>query len=230
MVAARADRANIDAALAWAAAHDPRLGVRIANGFGWTWVVLGDGVAGATRVRGALDAAADVATPRERATGLLLSGWLEASAGNVERADADLDAALGIAEELSDERLRADAQRHLAFLRIQQGRPHDVLAQAGAGLDVYRRLDLRWETAASLLLAAYGSIMLGDTAGATGAADEAVRLLDSDRGLLGAGPRRSDARRDRPGRAPVRRRGALARARPRPSPSGSVSSARPRCT
>ena len=177
VVAARADRANIDAALAWAAAHDPRLGVRIANGFGWTWVVLGDGVAGATRVRGALDAAADVATPRERATGLLLSGWLEASAGNVERADADLDAALGIAEELSDERLRADAHRHLAFLRIQQGRPHDVLAPAGAGLDVYRRLDLRWETAASLLLAAYGSIMLGDTAGATGAADEAVRLL-----------------------------------------------------
>ena len=30
-------------------------GVRIANGFGWTWVVLGDGVAGAARVRAALE-------------------------------------------------------------------------------------------------------------------------------------------------------------------------------
>jgi hypothetical protein len=47
----RAERANIDAALTWSAEHDPRLGVRIATGFGWAWVVHGDGVAGATRVR-----------------------------------------------------------------------------------------------------------------------------------------------------------------------------------
>jgi hypothetical protein len=47
----RGERANIDAALAWAAGHDPRQGLRLANGFGWTWVVLGDGVAGAARVR-----------------------------------------------------------------------------------------------------------------------------------------------------------------------------------
>ena len=52
---ARAERANVDVALAWCAAHDPLLGVRIANGFGWTWVVLGDGTAGAARVRDALD-------------------------------------------------------------------------------------------------------------------------------------------------------------------------------
>ena len=54
---ARAERANIDAALAWCAAHDPDQGVRIALGFGWTWVVLGTGVEGADRVRGALAAA-----------------------------------------------------------------------------------------------------------------------------------------------------------------------------
>ncbi len=53
---ARAERANVDVALAWCAAHDPLLGVRIANGFGWTWVVLGDGTAGAARVRDALTA------------------------------------------------------------------------------------------------------------------------------------------------------------------------------
>lgn len=48
------ERSNIDSALAWCARHDPLLGVRIANGFGWTWVVLGDGIAGAYRVRSAL--------------------------------------------------------------------------------------------------------------------------------------------------------------------------------
>ena len=40
---ARAERANVDVALAWCARQRPALGVRIANGFGWTWVVLGDG-------------------------------------------------------------------------------------------------------------------------------------------------------------------------------------------
>jgi tetratricopeptide (TPR) repeat protein len=41
----------------------------------------------------------------------------------------------------------------------------------------YRRLELPWETAASLLLGTFGSIMLGDTAAATSSATEAVRLL-----------------------------------------------------
>jgi len=173
----RAERANIDSALAWAAAHDPELGLRLANGFGWTWVVLGDGVAGATRVRTALEAARDHATPREQAAGLLLAGWLEASAGNVDQAQDDLDGALAIAERLGDDRLRADAQRHLAFLRIQQGRPQDVLELAGRSVAVYRRLELPWETAASLLLGAFGSIMVGDTVSATRAATEAVRHL-----------------------------------------------------
>ncbi len=173
----RGDRANIDAALAWAADHDPGLGVRIANGFGWTWVVLGDGVAGAVRVRAALGAARASTTSGEQAAGLLLAGWLEASAGNLEQAQRDLDAALEIAERTRDDRLRADAHRHLAFLRIQQGRPEDVLDLTAAALRVYRRLDLQWDTAGSLLLAAFGAITLGDTTGAARAATEAVELM-----------------------------------------------------
>ena len=173
----RAERANIDAALAWAAEHDPALGLRLANGFGWTWVVLGDGVAGAARVRDALEAARDHTPLHQQATALLLAGWLEASAGNVDQAQGDLDAALAAAERLGDDRLRADVHRHLAFLRIQQGRPEDVLEAATASLVVYRRLGLPWETAASLLLGAFGSIMLGDTVSATQGATEAVRLL-----------------------------------------------------
>ncbi|ABL79541.1 transcriptional activator domain (plasmid) [Nocardioides sp. JS614] len=173
----RAERANIDAALSWSADHGPMLGVRIATGFGWAWVVHGDGVAGATRVRSALQAAESLTKPRERATGLLLAGWLETSAGNLDQAETDLDEALGFATQRGDDRLRADAHRHLAFLRIQQGRPQDALELATASLTVYRPLGLDWEVATSLVLAAYASSMLGDTTGATTAANEAVDLL-----------------------------------------------------
>ena len=52
---ARTERANIEAALAWGAVHDPMLALRIVNGFGWAWVVLGDS-RGAQRILTALDA------------------------------------------------------------------------------------------------------------------------------------------------------------------------------
>ena len=171
---ARAERQNVDAAMSWCAKNDPPLGARIATGFGWTWVVLGDGTAGATRVRQALTATAPA---RDRATGLLLAGWLEASAGDVALAQVDLDAALALADDLDDEVLRADVQRHRAFLAIQRGRPHDVLHCAAASLATYRPRSLQWQTAGSLLLAAFGSIMLGDTATATRDATEAAEIL-----------------------------------------------------
>ena len=98
----RAERANVDAALAWCAEHDPALGLDIANGLGWAWVVLGDGVAGAARMRVAL-AACPEAAPEPRITGLLLAGWLEASAGDVARAERELDDALAAATTLGDE-------------------------------------------------------------------------------------------------------------------------------
>ena len=148
---AREERANVDAALAWCARRDPLLGVRITIGLGWTWVVLGDGASGAARVRDALAAAGAAAPVGARAQALLLAGWLEASAGDVERAESDLDGALEGAAELGDERVRADARRHLAFLRIQQGRPQEVLAEAAASLETYRDAGFTWEVAAGLL-------------------------------------------------------------------------------
>ena len=60
---ARAERANIDAALAWCVAHDPLLALTIVNGFGWAWVVLGDS-RGVQRLMTALDAAGDSAPSR----------------------------------------------------------------------------------------------------------------------------------------------------------------------
>ncbi|MGZ5403886.1 MAG: ATP-binding protein [Nocardioides sp.] len=171
---ARAERANVDAALSWCAEHDPGSGLRIANGFGWSWVVLGDGSAGAARVRRALT---DEAPAGERATALLLAGWLEASAGNVALAETDLDGAAALAAAMDDPVVVADVERHRAFLAIQQGRPDLVLSQAAASLATYRPLDLPWRTAASLLLSAYGSLMIGNTAAATRDATEAVGLL-----------------------------------------------------
>ena len=173
---ARAERANVDAALAWCAAHDPLLGVQIANGFGWTWVVLGDGTAGAARIRSTLGPELPA---RDRGTALLLAGWLEASAGDVALAQADLDEARAVAGDLADEVMAADVDRHQAFLAIQQGRPDVVLASSAASLTTYRSMELRWHTAASLLLSAFGSLMLGDTKAATRAATEAVSILSS---------------------------------------------------
>ena len=173
----RSERANVDAALTWCAGHESLLGIQLAVGLGWIWVVLGDGVTGAARVRFALEAAGREAPDEQQAEALLLAGWLEASAGDVGLAESDLDAALALAGDLGDQRLRADARRHLAFLRIQQGRPVDVLDEADASLVLYRAEGLAWETAASLLLSAYGSIMSGDTKGATDAAREARDLL-----------------------------------------------------
>ncbi len=171
---ARAERLNVDVALAWCVDNHPQLGVLIANGFGWTWVVLGDGTAGAARVRNALS---NETSARDRATGLLLAGWLEASAGNVVLAQADLDRARTLADELADDVLTADVDRHQAFLSLQQGRPERAISTAAASLATYRPLGLRWCTAASLLLGAFGSLMLGDTGSATHNATEAVAIL-----------------------------------------------------
>ena len=87
---ARAERANVDGALTWCRTSEPDLGVSIATGFGWTWVVLGDGTAAATRIRDTLTSATP---PSARASALLLAGWLEASAGDVALAQRDLEEA-----------------------------------------------------------------------------------------------------------------------------------------
>ena len=171
---ARAERANVDAALTWSSANDADLGVRIATGFGWTWVVLGDGAAAAARIRSTLSSATG---PAERARALLLAGWLEASAGDVVLANTDLDEASAIAEELDAEMLRADVARHRAFVSLQQGHPAQALSSASTGLAAYREMNLAWETAASLVLTAYGALMQGDTAAAARDGAEALGLL-----------------------------------------------------
>src|SRR3954471_16685629 len=131
----RAERTNIDVALTWCRQHDPPLGAQIAVGMGWAWVVLGDGTAGAARIR---DALSPGATPPQRIRGHLLAGWLEASAGDLDLAGRDLEAARTLADLLGDDLISADAFRHQAFLALQQGRSDLAVTAAHRSLATYR--------------------------------------------------------------------------------------------
>ncbi|WP_203701387.1 BTAD domain-containing putative transcriptional regulator [Asanoa iriomotensis] len=157
----RRERANIDAALAWTAEHDPALGLRIATGFGWTWAVLGAGPDGARRIR---DAAGDLPP-----AALLLTGFLEASGGDLDRATADISQ--GMADDSDVGRL------YLAFVRSQQGRAADALALLAECRAGFRARGQDWEEGVSWLLEAWASIALGETDRGRAACDEALRLL-----------------------------------------------------
>ena len=125
-----------------------------------------------------------------------------------------------------------------------------MLAFAAESLATYRRLALVWQTACSLVLAAYGALMLGDTAAATRQATEAMdalapigdswglvhaqamlggiaqaeHRLDDAAGALGdAAEQSATARLHRPGGAPPRH------ARPRPA-AGFAGATRPLAT
>jgi predicted ATPase/DNA-binding SARP family transcriptional activator len=187
----RAERADVDVALAWAADHDAAAGQAIAIGLGWAWVVLGDGSAAASRLRSAVGPRAQ---PIVRAQAALYEAWLEASAGDLALAHDDLGVAAAAVGELSTldyeqrlsetqlGRLLTDLAWTRAFVAIQDGRPADVLADAAEALagyrDLGRELELGWECGAALVLLAYGSLMVGDTAAAGAHAAAAMLLIE----------------------------------------------------
>jgi predicted ATPase/DNA-binding SARP family transcriptional activator len=171
---ARAERDNLDAALAWCNGHDPTLGAEIATRMGWTWVVMGEGAAGAARLRKANSVQAE---PRHRLEAHLLAGWLEASAGDVTLAEQDLVAARRLAVELADARAEADVDRHGAFLALQQGRPDLAATLADRSIEAHQQAGQRWEEAASRVLAAYAALMQGDTSTAAREAAGAAEIL-----------------------------------------------------
>jgi predicted ATPase/DNA-binding SARP family transcriptional activator len=158
---ARAERANIDAALAWCGTHDPLLGLSIVNGFGWGWVVLGDS-RGAQRIVAALEAAGDTGSVLERARALLLVAWIEASTGHLKLARDHIAAATDLANAINDLDLQARSAYYLAYVVSHDGEFREALELTDRSALLYDGLDRPWDQAATWLFAARAAISEGD--------------------------------------------------------------------
>jgi predicted ATPase/DNA-binding SARP family transcriptional activator len=170
---ARAERANIDAALGWSAAHDRLGALAIARGFGWAWIVLGDH-RGAERLLAALDAAGESAPEADRADALLLTAWIEASSGDLDPARrhvAEADALAGGPE------LEARCAYYLAYVVSHHGEWEQALQLTARARELYDALDRPWDQAANALFAARAAISAGDTARAAEARDQVEHWL-----------------------------------------------------
>jgi tetratricopeptide (TPR) repeat protein len=173
---ARTERANIDAALAWSATHDPGTGLRIVNGFGWAWVVLGDS-RGAQRILTALDASADAGRPQGRAGALLLAAWIEASTGHLEFARQHLAAASEVADATHDPDLQARCSYYLAYVVSHHGEFRTALELTDRSRAIYDTMDRPWDQAANALFAARAAISAGDEGRGVDAVGEVRRWL-----------------------------------------------------
>ncbi|MEP7115620.1 MAG: transcriptional activator domain-containing protein, partial [Ilumatobacteraceae bacterium] len=171
----RDERANIDAALAWTSVHDPALGLRIATGFGWAWVLLGDGRRGSERLAGALAAASSVSSADERVRPLSFIAWLEVTS-NIEHACSAAEQAVVAADSTADPYLAAFSRSALALVLIQNG----GLDRASGLLDESRNLldeSHPWDVGGTWILSAHAALLRGDVVAARAASSEADRLL-----------------------------------------------------
>jgi predicted ATPase/DNA-binding SARP family transcriptional activator len=173
---ARAERANIDTAIAWSAVNNPRQALEMAIGFGWAWLVLGDS-RGVERLNTALAAAGDDADPAARANALLLLGWLEASIGDLAVAHAHVDDATAIADSLGDVELQARCCYYLAYVVSHHGDFRQGIELTDRSRTLYDQLDRPWDQAANALFAARAAISAGDHARSIGARDDVERWL-----------------------------------------------------
>jgi predicted ATPase/DNA-binding SARP family transcriptional activator len=157
----RAERANIDAALAWTVAHDPLRALGIVNGFGWAWVVLGES-RGAQRILTALAAAGPAEAHGERANALLLAAWIEASTGRLELAREHIAAAIGLADTINDVDLQARCLYYLAYVVSHDGEFRYALELTDRSEALYSDVGRPWHQAANWLFAARAAISAHD--------------------------------------------------------------------
>ena len=173
---ARTERANIDAALAWGATHDPLLALGIVNGFGWAWVVLGDS-RGAQRIVTALESAGEAAPAQDRASALLLAAWVEASTGHLEPARNHIAEAESLADGIRDPDLQARCSYYLAYVVSHQGDFRRAMELTDRSRAIYDALDRPWDQAANSLFAARAAISAGDVTRSVGGAEQVQRWL-----------------------------------------------------
>ena len=173
---ARAERANIDAALTWSIVHDPLVAFSLVNGFGWAWVVLGDS-RGAQRILAALDAAGDTAPVGDRANALLLAGWIEASIGRLELARNHIAAATELADTINDVDLQARCCYYLAYVVSHDGEFRHAIELTDRSDALYAGLDRPWDQAANWLFAARAAISADDEERSVDAVDHVQHWL-----------------------------------------------------
>ena len=173
---ARTERANIDAALAWGATHDPLLALGIVNGFGWAWVVLGDS-RGAQRILTALESAGEAAPAQDRARALLLAAWIEASTGHLEPARNHIAEAESLADGIRDPDLQARCSYYLAYVVSHQGDFRRAMELTDRSRAIYDTLDRPWDQAANSLFAARAAISAGDVTRSVEGAEQVQRWL-----------------------------------------------------
>ena len=171
-----AERANLDAALAWSTVNDPLLALRTVIGFGWAWVVLGDS-RGAQRILAALEAAGDAAAKRDRADALLLAGWIEASTGRLDQAHDHIAAATEAADTIHDVDLQARCCYYLAYVVSHEGEFRRALELTDRSDALYAELDRPWDQAANWLFAARAAISANDQARSVEAVEHVERWL-----------------------------------------------------
>ncbi|HEX5086401.1 MAG TPA: BTAD domain-containing putative transcriptional regulator [Nocardioides sp.] len=175
---ARSERANIEAALSWSASHDPTAGLRIANGFGWAWVVQGDS-RGAQRILTALAAVDDDPLAGDTANGLLLAAWIEASTGSLERARDHVAAAQELADQIQDVDLQARCAYYLAYVVSHDGDFRRAMELTDLSRALYEGLDRPWDRVASGLFAARAALSAGEHERSVEAAAEVERWLQA---------------------------------------------------
>jgi tetratricopeptide (TPR) repeat protein len=173
---ARAERANLDAALAWSTVHQPSVALRIVNGFGWAWVVLGDS-RGAQRILAALEAAGGTAPIRDRANALLLAGWIEASTGRLDRAREHIALATEAADAIHETDLQARCSYYLAYVVSHDGEFRRAMELTDRSDALYEGLDRPWDQATNWLFAARAAISANDEQRSVEAVDQVERWL-----------------------------------------------------
>jgi hypothetical protein len=175
---ARIERANIDAALDWAWAHDAPLALEIAVHLGWVWVLAGDALA-PQRLIDSLTAAVDRAPRELHAEGWLLLGWLHAAAGDLDSADNAVTRGIDqLAAVRDDDYSRSRTDFYRAYVRSQQGEFDESMHLLERSRTVFSQLGRPWDEAANWVLTAHVALATGDQPAAEHACLEAARLLE----------------------------------------------------
>jgi tetratricopeptide (TPR) repeat protein len=174
----RIERANIDSALQWACDSDPLMGVRVAVGYGWTWVILGEAQVAADRLRAAVNASEGAIPLEDRAIVLSQIAWNEAGA---DLAQAEVTARAAIESASASGSASAIAESHfpLAFVMFQSGRA----VQAIELMESWRRDALADATPSqvgiSCMLLGYAGLAIGNAGIAERTAKEGAEILPS---------------------------------------------------